>query len=230
MEVKVSHSVVSDSLWPYGLYSPWNSPGQNTGVGSLSVLQGIFPTQGSNSGLLHCRQILYHLSHKRSPWILEWVACPISSGSSQPRNRTGVSCIADEFFTNCAISSSSGIHGSGRWWELEFFLVPGNSSRRKLLVCFFLEGCILILLLKCCRKQASLWIEGDYFRQKLRGQENGKHRAAVSKLLLAVDDISINGVENQDKQEPELVIEPPPSRCCHCFKCCWEGFRAWRKL
>ena len=91
---------------------------------------------------------------------------------------------------------------------------------RKLLVCFFLEGCILILLLKCCRKQASLWIEGDYFRQKLRGQENGKHRAAVSKLLLAVDDISINGVENQDKQEPELVIEPPPSRCCHCFKCC----------
>ncbi|XP_027406061.1 dual specificity protein phosphatase CDC14B isoform X4 [Bos indicus x Bos taurus] len=56
-------------------------------------------------------------------------------------------------------------------------------------------------------KQASLWIEGDYFRQKLRGQENGKHRAAVSKLLLAVDDISINGVENQDKQEPELYSD-----------------------
>ena len=44
-----SHSVVSDSLWPHGLYSPWNSPGQNTGVGSLSLLQGIFPTQGSNT-------------------------------------------------------------------------------------------------------------------------------------------------------------------------------------
>ncbi|XP_074186362.1 dual specificity protein phosphatase CDC14B isoform X2 [Rhinolophus sinicus] len=56
-------------------------------------------------------------------------------------------------------------------------------------------------------KQASLWLEGDYFRQKLRGQENGKHRAAVSKLLLAVDDISINGVENQDKQEPELYSD-----------------------
>ena len=41
-------SVVSDSLRPHGLYSPWNSPGQNTGVGSLSLLQGIFPTQGSN--------------------------------------------------------------------------------------------------------------------------------------------------------------------------------------
>ena len=49
------------------LDSPWSSPGQNTGVGSLSLLQGIFPTQGSNPGLLHCRQILYQLSHKRSP-------------------------------------------------------------------------------------------------------------------------------------------------------------------
>ena len=39
-----SHSVLSDSLWPHGLYSPWNSPGQTTGVGSLSLLQGIFPT------------------------------------------------------------------------------------------------------------------------------------------------------------------------------------------
>ena len=47
--------------------SPWNSPGQNTGVGSLSLLQGIFPTQGSNPGLPHCRQILYQLSHKGSP-------------------------------------------------------------------------------------------------------------------------------------------------------------------
>ena len=58
-----SPSVVSDSLWPQGLYSPWNSPGQNTGVGRLSLLQGIFPTQGSNPGLLHCRQILYQLSY-----------------------------------------------------------------------------------------------------------------------------------------------------------------------
>ena len=44
----------------------WNSPGQNTGVSSLSLLQGIFPTQGSNPGLLHCRWILQLLSHKRS--------------------------------------------------------------------------------------------------------------------------------------------------------------------
>ena len=54
-----SHSVVSDSLWPQGLYSPWNSPGQNTRVGSHSLLHWIFSTQQSNPGLPHCRQILY---------------------------------------------------------------------------------------------------------------------------------------------------------------------------
>ena len=84
-------------------YSPWNSPGQNTGVSSLSLPQGIFPTQGSNPGLLHCRQILYKLSHKGSPRTLEWVAYPFPSGSSQPRSRTGVSCIAGRFFTNWVI-------------------------------------------------------------------------------------------------------------------------------
>ena len=63
-----SRSVVSDSLQPRGLYSPWNSPGQNSGVGSLSLLQGIFPTQGSKQGLLHCRRILCQLSHKGSPF------------------------------------------------------------------------------------------------------------------------------------------------------------------
>ena len=63
-----SHSVVSDSLRPHGLYSPWNSTDQNTGVGSRSFLQGIFPTQGSNPGLPHCRRIFfYQLSHKGSP-------------------------------------------------------------------------------------------------------------------------------------------------------------------
>ena len=62
-----SRPVMSDSLRPHGLYSPWNSPGQNTGVGSRSHLQGIFPAQGSNPGLLHCRQILYQLSQQGSP-------------------------------------------------------------------------------------------------------------------------------------------------------------------
>ena len=61
---------------------------------------GIFPNEGLNWGLLHCEQILYQLSHKGSPKILEWVAYPISSGSSQPRNRTRVSFIACRFFSN----------------------------------------------------------------------------------------------------------------------------------
>ena len=66
-----SWSVTSYSLWPHGLYSPWNSPGQNTGVGCLSFLQGIFPLQGSNPGLPHYRQTLYQLSYQGSPRILD---------------------------------------------------------------------------------------------------------------------------------------------------------------
>ena len=81
---------MSDSLRPHGLYSPWSFLGQNTGVGSLSLLQGMFPTQGSNPGLLHCRWILYQLSPKRSPRILEWAAYPFPSGSSRPRNQMGL--------------------------------------------------------------------------------------------------------------------------------------------
>ena len=107
-----SHSVVSDSLQPHGLHSPWNSPGQNTGVGSLSLLQGIFPTQGSNLGLLHCKQILYQLSHKGSPKILGSVAYPFSRRSSPPRNQTGVSCMAGRFFTNWAVWQSWALSSS----------------------------------------------------------------------------------------------------------------------
>ena len=72
------------------------------GILQARILQGIFPTQGSNPGLPHCRQILYQLSHKRSPRILECVAYRFSSGSSQNRNRTGVSCVAGGFYTHWA--------------------------------------------------------------------------------------------------------------------------------
>ena len=65
-----SHSVMSDSLQPHGLFSPWNSPGQNPGVGSLALFQGIFPTQESNPGLPHCRRILYQVSYQGSPDII----------------------------------------------------------------------------------------------------------------------------------------------------------------
>ena len=77
-KVKVKVSVMSDSLQSHGLCSPWNSPGQNTRVGSLSFLQGIFPTRRSKPCLPHCRQILYQLSHKGNPRILEWVGYPFS--------------------------------------------------------------------------------------------------------------------------------------------------------
>ena len=77
-----SRPVMSNSLGPHGLYSPWNSPGKNTGEGNLSLLEGILPTQESNPGLPRCGQILYQLSHKGNPRMLEWVACPFSRGSS----------------------------------------------------------------------------------------------------------------------------------------------------
>ena len=102
-KVKESCSVVSNSLWSHGLCSPWHSPGLNTGVGSLSLFQGIFPTQESNLGLPHCRRFLYQMSHKGRPRVLEQVAYPFSSRSSQPWNQTGVSWIAGGFFTNWAI-------------------------------------------------------------------------------------------------------------------------------
>ena len=116
MKWSESRSVVSDSFNP-GLHGPWNSPGQNTGVGSLFLLQGIFPTQGSNPGLLHCRWILYQLNHKGSPRKLKWVAYPFSSRSSPPGNQTSFSCIASGFFTNWAIreaqiASKDGINKS----------------------------------------------------------------------------------------------------------------------
>ena len=84
---------MSNSSWPCGLYSPWNSPSQNTGVGSLSLLQGILPTQESNQGLLHCKLILYQLSYQGSPFLCiahgiicdsVQFSCSVMSDSLQP--------------------------------------------------------------------------------------------------------------------------------------------------
>ena len=101
----LSQSVMSDSLDPVDCSPPGSSvhgdfPGKNTGVGCHVRLHGIFLTQGLNPGLLHRRQILYHLSHQGSPKILQCVAYSFFRGSYQPRNRTGVSCIAGGFFTS----------------------------------------------------------------------------------------------------------------------------------
>ena len=88
---------------PPGTSVHGDSPGKNAWLSCHALLQQIFPTQGLNPGLPHCRWILDHLSHQGSPWILEWAAYPFSRGSSWPRNRTRVSCIAGRFFTNWAI-------------------------------------------------------------------------------------------------------------------------------
>ena len=98
-----SSSVLSDSLWPQD-YTSMKFSRQDTRVSSLSLLQEIFPTQVSNPGLPHCRLILYQLSHKGSPRILEWAPYPFSRGSSQHRNRTRVSYITDGLFPNWVIS------------------------------------------------------------------------------------------------------------------------------
>ena len=124
-----SYLVVSNSVQPQGLYSPSNSPGHNTGMGSHSLLQGTFPTKGSNPGLPHYRQILYQLSHEGSPRVLEWVAYPFSSRSSQARNRTGVSCIAGGFFTNWLSGKTTNPLISFKWYHRHScFFLCNNSA------------------------------------------------------------------------------------------------------
>ena len=78
-------------------WTPWKFPGQDTGVGSLSPLQGIFPTQGSNPGLALQMDSL-PTEHKGSPRILEWVAYPFSSRSSQLRNPPGSPALQTDFY------------------------------------------------------------------------------------------------------------------------------------
>ena len=108
MKWSESHSVVSNSLWPHGLYSSWNSPGQNTGVGSLSLLQRIFPTGTEPRSLaLQVESLLSEPPRKPKNIGVDY---PFSRGSSQSRNRTGISCIAGRFFTNWAIREALGLY------------------------------------------------------------------------------------------------------------------------
>ena len=79
-----------------------DSPGKHTGVGCHALLQGLFPMQWPNPGLLQCRHILYRVSLQGSPRIPEWVAYHFFRATSQPRNQTRNSCIAGGFFTSWA--------------------------------------------------------------------------------------------------------------------------------
>ena len=111
--------------------TPWTTKSmefsrQNTEVGSGSLLQGIFPIQGSNPGFLRCRQIHYQLNHQGSPGILEWVAYPFSSRSSWPRNGTGVSCTAGRFFISWGTSEVKSLSHVQLWNPMDCSL-PSSS-------------------------------------------------------------------------------------------------------
>ena len=144
MKVKVTQSCLT--LCDPMDCRPWNSPGQNTGVGSLSLLQGIFLTQGSNTGLPHCSWILYQLSHKGNPRILEWVAYPFSSRSLWPRNWTRVSCIASRFFTNWAIREVK--------YVLHVYYILHALYHTRPIYLFRGKGMVLVewLMIRCGRK------------------------------------------------------------------------------
>ena len=94
------HSVVSDTLRSHGLYSPWNSPGQNTGMGSLSLLQGIFATQGSNPGLTHSLQVdSLPAEPQGKPKNTGVGSLSLLQGIFLTQDQTRVSCIAEGFLT-----------------------------------------------------------------------------------------------------------------------------------
>ena len=115
--VCVSCSVMSNSLRLHGLeparlLCPWDFPGKHTGTDSHSLLQGIFPTQGSNPSLLPCRQILYHLSHQRSPSGAQWkikMGVTYSGGFSFSDYRA-----LNQACTLLLRAWSSGFHTAGR--------------------------------------------------------------------------------------------------------------------
>ena len=122
---------MSDSLRSHGLYSPWNSPGQNTGVGSLSLLQGIFPTQESNQSLLHCRLILYQLSYHRlslskSPTFPVLLADGYISHSQRKENQIVIPFIPHS--TNQCTTTATKLS-----WRYALVLSPHNFSRTLLL-------------------------------------------------------------------------------------------------
>ena len=114
---------MSDCLQPCGQYSLWNSAGQNTGVGSCSLLQGIFPTQGLNPGLLHCRRILYQLIYQGSSdspisphnqrlhyqALLSWISFSLLALTHSTSSLTGHLAAPQ---THCDVRTSGPLHMS----------------------------------------------------------------------------------------------------------------------
>ena len=101
MKERESRSAASNSATPWTVYSPWDSPGQNIAIPSLSLLQGIFPTQRSNPGLQYCRQVLYQLSHNGSPcgwWDTEQITSKFLDTHTYSSRLTCTSSFQQFFF------------------------------------------------------------------------------------------------------------------------------------
>ena len=170
-------------------------------MGSFSLLQGIFPIQGSNSGLLHCRQILYQLSHKGSPRILEWVAYPFYRGSSWSRNRTGVSCTAGRFFTSWSIwealrswsrvQNSNGVgskipKGGWRMKRLNSSCCNRESFHNYLAAFHMSKGASLIAqLVKSLPAMRETWVQSRGWKDPLE-KEKATHSSILAKRLQKV--------------------------------------------
>ena len=154
-ERKWSHPVVSNSLRPHGLYPtkllrPWNFSGKCTGVGCHFLLQGIFLTQGSNPGLPHCRQTLYHLWHQGSKLENHEGYCnnPCCTGKRIEAERGWVRGQRVDFYSSVGLVYIKGVHSHIR----EFF--------------FFLECCVSGTVLGLAWSGAN----GDRGRAGMRGK------------------------------------------------------------
>ena len=130
--------VISSSVWPYGLQQarllcPWDSPGKNTGEGCHALFQGIFLTQGSNPGLPHCRQILYHLNHQEAPML--W---------KNPNELFGQPNNIGNIYTISKITAGNWVPRVNRWHVNKGFHGPkdlGNINLRNIQQDFYSRHC-----------------------------------------------------------------------------------------
>ena len=149
-------------VWPFvtpwtvahRLLCPWRISRQGYWSELQALLQGIFPTQGSNPGLPHCRPILDHLSHQGSLRILEWAVYLFSGGSSWSRSRTKMSFIAGGFFTSWATREAwrelTGALGLNNWyWDVK----QSYAFRKRI----YWPGDFLQLEFKLSALSSSIW-------------------------------------------------------------------------